>query len=80
MIKACNIPPQNKWPEGGEANWPEGGGANWPEGGGANWPKGGGANCYKVMAHEIRKDNSKLMLNGYHDGWSYKATKFVIEA
>ena len=32
------------------------------------------------MAHDIWKDNIKLMLNGCHDCWSYKAIKFACEA
>ena len=29
------------------------------------------------MAHDICKDNIKLMLNGCHDCWTYKAIKFA---
>ena len=32
------------------------------------------------MAHDIWKDNIKLMLNGCHDCWSYKAIKYAFEA
>ena len=32
------------------------------------------------MAHDIWKDNIKLMLNGCHDCWTYKAIKFAFEA
>ena len=31
------------------------------------------------MAHDIWKDHIKLMLNGCHDCWSYKAIKFAFE-
>ena len=31
------------------------------------------------MAHDIWKDNIKLMLNGCHDCWSYKAIKFAFD-
>ena len=32
------------------------------------------------MAHNIWKDNIKLMLNSCHDCWSYKAIKYAFEA
>ena len=32
------------------------------------------------MVHDIWLDNIKLMLNGCHDGWSYKVIKFAFEA
>ena len=32
------------------------------------------------MAHDIWKDNIKLMLNGCHDCWSYKAIEFAFDA
>ena len=33
----------------------------------------------KAMAHDIWKNNIKLMLNGCHDCWSYKAIKFAFD-
>ena len=32
------------------------------------------------MAHDIWKDNIKLMLNGCHNCWSYKAITFAFDA
>ena len=32
------------------------------------------------MAHDIWQDNIKLMLNGCHYCWSYKAIKFAFDA
>ena len=34
----------------------------------------------RIVAHDIWKDNKKLMLNGCHDCWSYKAIEFAFEA